>query len=497
MQLYWGDLHNHCGISYGYGALENALTAARGQLDFCSVTGHAQWHDMPAGAKGFEFIEDFHRRGFAKLAGDWDKVRTTMAEANAPGRFVTLQSYEAHSRTYGDHHILSPSDDLPLIEADSPPALIEAIAPLPAIAVPHHVAYVPGYRGINWSAFDPGISPIVEVFSKHGASMSDTGPYPYLHSMGPRDSRNTVRTGLRLGNRFGFAASTDHHAGYPGSYGDGRVAVLAEELTRAAIWEALLARRTYAVTGDKIRCEFAVNGACMGSEVAAAARQDVALTATGCDAIDKVIVYRNGQPWQVVCGECLAGGARAERYKVRIESGWGHATESYGWEGVARVRGGELTGVEPCFRGRNVLAPSRDKTEDAAINALDNRIVEQAEDHVVWRAVTVKNPSTLHPATASVILEIRGDASTVLDVELNGTKLTVSLGDLAAGSRGVHTKLYNSEAFLIHRAVPETAYAFAREWSDVPTGGACDVYDVEVRQVNGQCAWVTPVFVVG
>ena len=155
-----------------------------------------------------------------------------------------------------------------------------------------------------------------------------------------------------------------------------------------------------------------------------------------------------------------------------------------------------MLGVEPCFRGRNVLAPSRDKTEDDAINALDNRIVEQTTEGVAWRAVTVKNPSTLHPATASVILEIRGDASTTLAVELNGTKLTASLEELLAGSRGVHTKLYNSEAFLIHRAVPDTEYAFAREWSDSPSGAECDVYDVAIRQANGQCAWISPVFVV-
>lgn len=34
-------------------------------------------------------------------------------------------------------------------------------------------------------------------------------------------------------------ASTDQHSGYPGSYGDGRIGVLAPSLTRDAIWEAL------------------------------------------------------------------------------------------------------------------------------------------------------------------------------------------------------------------------------------------------------------------
>ena len=46
-RLFWGDLHSHCSISYGHGTVEQALARARQQLDFCSVTGHAFWPDMP------------------------------------------------------------------------------------------------------------------------------------------------------------------------------------------------------------------------------------------------------------------------------------------------------------------------------------------------------------------------------------------------------------------------------------------------------------------
>ena len=40
-QLYWGDLHSHCSISYGHGTVDQTLARARQQLDFCSITGHA------------------------------------------------------------------------------------------------------------------------------------------------------------------------------------------------------------------------------------------------------------------------------------------------------------------------------------------------------------------------------------------------------------------------------------------------------------------------
>lgn len=38
LNLYWGDLHNHCNLTYGHGDMRSAFEAARQQLDFVSVT---------------------------------------------------------------------------------------------------------------------------------------------------------------------------------------------------------------------------------------------------------------------------------------------------------------------------------------------------------------------------------------------------------------------------------------------------------------------------
>ena len=43
LKMYWGDLHNHCNITYGHGDMRDAFEAAKGQLDFVSVTPHAMW----------------------------------------------------------------------------------------------------------------------------------------------------------------------------------------------------------------------------------------------------------------------------------------------------------------------------------------------------------------------------------------------------------------------------------------------------------------------
>ena len=230
MNLYWGDLHCHCGISYGFGSIENALKIANRHLDFCCITGHAMWPDMYERNAETGFIIDYHNAGFEKLRNNWNYVRE-IVNANNTDNLVTFQSYEMHSSTYGDHHFISPDSNFPLIERENPWQLVNDSG-CRAIAVPHHIGYVPGYRGINWDTYNHDYSPVVEVYSKHGCSMRDDMVFQYYHDMGPLDPRCTVEEGLRRGNRFSFTGSTDHHAGFPGSYGDGLTGIWAESKTR-------------------------------------------------------------------------------------------------------------------------------------------------------------------------------------------------------------------------------------------------------------------------
>lgn len=490
MNIYFGDIHNHCCITYGYGSLENAIIAAKEQLDFCCVTGHAMWPDIPPRREGLEFLVDFHKNGFAKLRTHWEEIREILKQANS-NEFVTFQGYEMHSSYYGDHTVISPDDTLPLIDSKSPVDLFNNTAPCRRIVIPHHVGYTPGYRGVNWSEFNEDISPVVEVFSKHGCGMSDDAAYPYLHTMGPRDGRNTVFEGLRQGKKFGFIASTDHHAGYPGSYGDGRVAVLAEEKTRESIFDAILKRRTYAVTGDKMKCYFDINGRPMGSEIVTGDR-NISIGVEACDYIDKVTIYKNLKPFKVYHEPVTK--QESESYKVRIEMGWGGNQAGYDWKLSAEVGNGEIIDAEPCFRGRNVLAPSQGMQDNDNINKINNRLVKVTHKSIDLECRTIKNPSTLQSATCSVVLEIKGDADTKLFITVNGKNLAYTLGELLQTSYSTHMSDYNCEAVLVHRAVPSCCYKFAVNENDASSEKETDIYHVEVRQKNGQYAWVSPIF---
>lgn len=493
MNIYWGDIHNHCNITYGFGSLENAMRIAKSHLDFVAIVGHAMWPDIYEKNPDTEFLVNFHEEGFAKLRAHWPEIRQFVKENNKDGEFVTFQGYEMHSSKYGDHHFITPDDNMPLIEAEGPAKWIKASGLEKVVAVPHHISYTPGYRGISWDDFSEQNSPIVEVMSKHGCSMSDSAPYNYYHNMGPRDGRNTVFSGLKAGHRFGFVASTDHHAGFPGSYGDGRMAVLAKEKTRESIWEAIMNRRTYAVTGDKIKVDFSLNDSPMGSEINTSDKRNINLKVEACDFIDKIVVYKNLEPFYVLNGESIKR-KPSDKYKVRIEMGWGNKKEGVKWQGNAKINGGKLLDVEKCFRGRSVLSPSEDESYSNQVNDIHNEVINQNETGCEWVCESFKNISQLHPMTAALVLEIEGNMDTVIDLSLNGATKSVSLGELSEYGVTSHIKPYHSPAFAVRKAVWESEYNIELNLEDKPSGES-DFYFVEIRQTNGQCAWVSPIFV--
>ena len=488
--LLWGDLHNHCGITYGFGSLENALKIARSHLDFCCITGHAMWPDIYPRNPETEFIVDFHRQGFQKLLDHWDEVRAEIARQN-DGELVTFQSYEMHSSLYGDHHLISPDDQLPLVYAGSPEQLVQKCG-VSAIAVPHHIGYTPGYRGINWDLYNQEISPCVEVYSKHGCAMSETAPYPYYHDMGPRDSRNTVYEGLRRKKKFCFLGSTDHHAGFPGSYGDGLTAVFAKEKSRQAIWEALLAGKTYAVTGDRILCDFSINGQGPGETVHGAVRE-IRCVVRGEYWADKIVLYKNCRPIKALCAEQLIPG-HSRKYKIRVEMGWGNSEDLTRWNGRIETDGRMLQ-ANLYLRGRSLLSPTNHDGSPVEVNDIDNRVLERAEQSFAWQCETVRNKSTLHPQTDAAVVEIEGDLNTRVTVNVNGHIHEATIAQLLDGGVSWHVKPYHSQAVKIHPAVPETEYEMVLETKDEPQDEV-DIYHVEFAQKNGQWAFISPIYAV-
>jgi hypothetical protein len=498
-QLYWGDLHSHCSISYGEGTVAQALARARRQLDFCSITGHAFWPDMPVDRQQYGDIIDYHNEGFARLAKNWDRLLAEQAAGSRSDTFLALPSYEWHSLKYGDHNVYAAGPELPLLSAPDLPALREVARAASAIVIPHHIGYAAGYRGIDWEYFDAGLSPFVEIYSLHGCSESEEAPYPMLHDMGPRDWQSTASAGWANGHRFGVIASTDHHGGYPGSHGDGRVGVWASNLTREAIWEAFLARRVYAVTGDKIEARMLVDGAEMGGEIESTAGRRIELDVRGSDAVDCVEILKNDvvlkrlHPHLFDPGEIDRRGQ--QRFRLRITWGWGRKNESVPWSFDLALGDGAINAVETCFSGQAIVAPKGvgGHQTDADEQDLPHEVLEQQTRQLGWRSVTTGNLSMRHGTTQALSIELDGRLSDRLTLVANGATIQYTLGDLLRRGRSHYLRGWLSEAVRIGPLIPEEDCRVKAAFEDAP--GGSDRYRARVRQVNGQWAWLSPIWV--
>ncbi len=499
LNAYYGDIHNHCGISYGHGSLEDAFANARLQLDFCSVTGHGYWPDMPRDEERLQYLVDYHEQGFARLRERWAYVKETTEAHNQDGEFVTFLSYEWHCMRSGDYAIIYKGSEGDIIPAATLAELKRALAErqrrgIDAIAMPHHISYPAGYRGINWADFTSDFTPVVEIVSMHGCSESDDAPYPPLHTMGPRDHNSTAQHGLALGHIFGFAGNTDHHSAHPGSYGCGRTGVWATSLTRDGIWEALQARRTYALTGDRIELQFAINGRPMGAILPEhTPERQIEVLVKGGAHIDYIELLRNNQVIHRVdaADRAIPEPGEIVRTKIFLEVGWGERI-THRWDVRLAIDRGEILAVEPRFRGEYVVAPKTETASEYHYSSWQR----EGKQAVRFQTRTNGNPTVFTNANQGMALEVEMPVNGQVIAELNGKTVVYPLRELLAGGRAGYLGGFITAAYRFHRCPLPEEYEWHITFQDTATGTqGYDFYYVRVRQKNDQWAWSSPIWV--
>ncbi|MCB1493235.1 MAG: hypothetical protein KDJ77_15810 [Rhodobiaceae bacterium] len=493
---FYGDLHNHCAISYGHGSLDQALKRARQQLDFVSITGHAYWPDMPVDDPRVAHIVDFHVKGFARLGRLWPAHFDTLAEANAPGAFTVFPGYEIHSCAHGDYTIVYRDlDPHPIVKADTPDdlqRLLRAEAGDGVFAFPHHIGYRLGARGINWASFREDLSPVLEIVSMHGCSETSLTDRPFLHSMGPSDGHSTARHGLGLGHRFGFLGNTDHHSGHPGSYGHGRSAVYAPENDRAALWDALHQRRTAALTGDNAHLFFTLGGAPMGATVPPGTEPDLRIEAVAGGHIDYIDVIRNSDVVARVTPDISPSPIDTSGDGIEtvfmLEMGWGSRGQSHDWRGTLSVVDGEILALEPRLRGAEVVSPLEAEDDGGEENSVTR------DGNAVSFAITAwSNPNNMTPATQAVAARVRIGQDTRFVLEIEGQTFEASAARLTDGAFCGNLGPIDSPAFRFHPLPKPHQWQWQGAMRIDPLRAGDWVY-VRMRQANGQWAWASPVF---
>ncbi|MEA3400481.1 MAG: DUF3604 domain-containing protein [Armatimonadota bacterium] len=488
--IYWGDIHNHNAVGYAKGSLLRSFEIAREHLDFFAHTGHSQWPDMPI------MPENAHMHwveGFAVMRRSWPTVKRMTRTWNEPGQFVSLLGWEFHSSSWGDYHILFPDDEGELRYFATLDVLKAYARKAGALLIPHHPGYPRLWRGQLWEHVDTDISPIAEIISEHGGAERDRGLHDYIrHSMGGRATDSTWQHALDEGMRLGCVGSTDDHLGFPGAWGEGIAAVLAEELTREAVFEALKRRRCYAVTGDRIEIDFTLNGHPMGSELPVTDIREIGVSVTGWDELSMVELIRNGEPIARTFGrqkpplEPWPGRARCH-----VRYGWGPwATlgmpRTCDWTMRLSVEGGTIREALPAWQSGPYDEDRRD------------RVLERTDTICRWQSFTAREGAFAEDPTKRMYFDVEGPADATVRLEVTEPSQHVverMLGELAAQSVTEFTGPFTSENFQIERLVLPVSYQASMEVEDEGSGDGADYYYVRVTQANGQMAWSSPIWV--
>jgi hypothetical protein len=489
--IYFGDLHNHANVGYAQGSLRRVYEIARNHLDFFAFTPHAHWNDI----RHFEgSIEDKWINGFAVTRARWPEVLKMAKEFDAPGKFVTLAGYEWHSTNMGDYHLIFPDLDAELFTPDDLRELQRFAKKRGCIMIPHHPAVRQGRRGANFAMRDPNVSPLLEMYSEWGNAEHDRAPFPYIRHTEPgRWTKNTLQYQLAQGHRFGVLASTDDHLGYPGAWGEGLAAVLAPELSRKAIMEALWSRRTYAVTGDRIALRFTLNGRVMGSELPWTRERDIHISISGWDQVDRVELLKNNRVIKRDFPMDRQPSAASWKKPVlaRFEYGWGPwpalgITRVCDWDFRIDLKDGVLEAAHPCF----TPGPLEEERRD--------RIVERTGQGVRVQSFTALRQQVDDRSQKAIVLKMSGSPETKLTITLKSPaekSLAMAFRDLADSSEVLYTGEFPRESALLNRIVFNEQYETSFRVTDIGDGSQTDWYYVRVVQSNGQLAWSSPIWV--
>ena len=492
-QPLWGDLHNHNSVGlfhYSKGSLERTIEIAKSHLDFFAFTGHSHWHDMPP------MPHDGHlkwQEGFDRHTRMWPRTKELIAKANIDGEFVAFPGYEWHSAEYGDRSVIFKDDDCDLVHANDIGELVAYARTRGALLIPHHISYKSGLpgRGANWDSIDDSIMPLLEIFSEHGGHERARGPWPYIrHTNGPRTTCNTFQHGLALGKKLGVTAGTDDHFGYPGAYGEGLTAVYAADRTRASVWEALLARRTYGVTGDRIELMFKINDAVMGSILPQTEMRRIHIAVRGWDEVAMIELLKNNNVIYRYFPEDHAdlSAPFARPVRCRVEFGWGPwaalgIPRTADWLMQARLERARFRAYMQCFQSGPMDEERR------------NKVLEFTDDRCQWQSYTSRQGCFAEIPTNAVVFEIEGRPDSILHLDLESPvekSFHYRLGDLLRSSAVEFTAGFPCESFVIHRLVPEPMFAATCDLSD--TGRGNDFYYVRLTQANGHMAWSSPIW---
>ena len=480
LRRYWGDLHGQSGETVGTNPAASYFRYARDKA-FIDIVGH-QGND-------FQITDEF-----------WEELNRLTAEFDDPGRFVCVPGYEWSGNTGlgGDRNVFFHSEGRPihrssriLVPGQDPQQsdcytateLFRALSSEDAVVIAH----VGGRYADIRVAHDGRLERAVEVHSTWGT-------FEWL-----------LHDAFAQGYRVGVVCHSDDHKGRPGAtrpgastFGaiGGLTCYFMPELTREALFEALLRRRHYGTTGTRLfmdlRATFPepvigfsddpqlgpaeqqpVSEATMGDIIRPGpVPMQLAIEIIGTAPVERLDILHGAQLVQTVRPYTAVDLGRRVRVRWQGAEYRGRGRETQ-WEGRLSVSSNRVARFAPV----NFLNPEHQVRETSPGTAL------------AWTSVTTGN-------LAGIDLWLDDGDSGVIDVETNivsGRVHLAALGEEAVTFDGGGL----GRALSVYR-LPET------EWTNrvacqhaVQRTGTADVpVYVRVTQADGHQAWSSPIYLI-
>ena len=450
---FWADLHGQSGETVGTNSVRDYFAFAR-DYSALDVSGHQ--------------ANDFQITGQV-----WDEIQSAANDANEPGRFVAFVGYEwsGNSAGGGDRNVYflgnqgdllrsshAQISDVSDLDTDRYPIsdLYEALSGRSDVFIIPHVGGRPSDLAYHCSTLEP----LVELYSSWGE-------FEWM-----------LRESIARGYHVGVAAGSDGHKGRPGSsypgastfgvYG-GLTCVLASELTRGAIGEALRARRCYATSGQRIIVRASCESRPIGSRFSLDRPPEFDLEIVGTEDLEQIELWRGHEllrRWPEI----------QERRPNQLRLSWKGArvrgrARMARWDGSLNVEKGRILAVE-----------------GYAFDSPAEGVEDWDENRVSWRSITTGDSD-------GVLVTLEAQSNTVLAVTTPLVSAEIRWSELGSSVKRIGAGGVDLELVIERRPIGLEARQFSVRYRPDSSPAGEQAYWIRALQVDGAKAWTSPWYV--
>jgi hypothetical protein len=457
---YWGDLHAQTEATVGTGTEVEYFTFGRdvARLDFISHQGN-----------DFQVTDE-----------DWRRLNEATRFFHEDGRFVVFPGYEwsANTPAGGDRNVFYLEEGLPIFRSSHwqiPEVPEDEQTPAHPASVlferirqsvdPNKVllgSHVGGRYADIRRYFDEELGPLVEVLSCWGV-------FEWL-----------LWDAFEQGYIVGVMCNSDGHKGRPGAEGPGAgefgiagglTCVLAESLSRSAIFAALKARRCYGVSGPRLDLDFTIDQQPMGSVIETRGQSQLQASVKGTAPLESLTLFRGKEAIKVVQPAAFSATTGSKRIRLswqgsRIRGRGRRVT----WDGLIRVSGVRLASATT-----------------VAFDAKTDGILHQTSHELRFKSCTTGDTDGI-----DLFLDQSEQGTIIFDSQVG--RCEVNLGDLNPkrsfnfGGLGMQ---------LCFERYPEQLTDYEASLSETisPPPGQTTPYFVKAIQSDGHMAWSSPIYV--